>query len=256
MSFTVKDVAAMAGVSVRTLHHYDHIGLLKPHAVSEAGYRLYGEQELERLQQILFHRELGFALAEIRAIMDRPDFDRVESLRSHRAALAARRKRLGILIGTIDRTIASLTGEVIMEGHKLFEGFDVDAALEQQKQYDEETDARFDPATVAESRRRTARYSKAEWGRILKEGAALQTAMGELFAEGAAPDSERMQQLVRQHHLYINDRFYTCPIAVCRGLGEMYANDPRFAANYEKVQPGLSRFVSEAIRIYADSQRE
>ncbi|HUX51622.1 MAG TPA: MerR family transcriptional regulator, partial [Spirochaetia bacterium] len=124
MSFTVKDVAAMAGVSVRTLHHYDHIGLLKPHAVSEAGYRLYGEQELERLQQILFHRELGFALAEIRTIMDRPDFDRVESLRSHRAALAARRKRLGILIGTIDRTITSLTGEVIMEGHKLFEGFD------------------------------------------------------------------------------------------------------------------------------------
>ncbi len=156
MSYTVKQVASMAGVSVRTLHHYHHIGLLRPHTVTEAGYRLYGQEELERLQQILFHRELGFALADIKTILDRPDFDRLRALESHRAALVARRKRLATLIRTVERSVASIKGETIMEGHRLYDGFDVEAVLAQQQGYAAEVDERYDPATVEESRRRTS----------------------------------------------------------------------------------------------------
>ncbi|HUX13755.1 MAG TPA: MerR family transcriptional regulator [Spirochaetia bacterium] len=254
MGYSVKDIATMAGVSVRTIHHYDHIGLLKPQDVTGAGYRLYGDEELNRLQQILFYRELGFALSEIKATLDRPDFDRVGSLESHRAALIARRRRLGTLIATIDRTVASLKGETVVEKHRLFEGFDVEAILGEQEEYTAEVDAKYDPALVAESRRKTARYTKAEWGRILREGTELRLAMSELLAAGAKPDDPGMQDLVQRHHMYINDRFYTCSIPVYRGLGELYVNDPRFAANFEKAGRGLARFVSDAIRIYTSKQ--
>src|SRR4051812_975594 len=120
MSYTVKAAATFAGVSVRTLHHYDHVGLLVPSAVSESGYRLYSDDDLARLQQILFYRELGFELKVIKEVLEQPDFDRRAALISHRAHLTEMQGRLGKILETCDRTIAALEGGLLMEPKDMF----------------------------------------------------------------------------------------------------------------------------------------
>ncbi len=165
-AYTVRQLARMAGVSVRTLHHYDQIGLLKPPARTEAGYRLYGENDLLRLQQILFFRELDLPLAEIKAILDRPGFDQVEALRDHRRMLGERAERLARLLRTVDRTIAKLTGEDNMPitDEELYEGFSP-KEREQLQGYEAEARDRWGEM-AAESQGRVRQMSKAQWQAI------------------------------------------------------------------------------------------
>ena len=257
--YTVKQVAEMAGVSVRTLHHYDHIGLLKPRAATTAGYRLYRGPELELLQQILFYREIGLSLAQIKGMVCRPGFDRISALQSHRDALVARRKRIDVLITTIDRTLATAhtqsNTERNLEDAQLFDGFDVDKVMAQHATHDDEVDAKaaggeWDPKLVADSRRRVNSYSKAQMGQILKRGQDLTTAMAQVMDTGADPADPRMQKLVGDYRQHISESFYECSTEVFAGLGKMYAQDHRFRATYEKVRPGLAQFLSTAIARY------
>ncbi len=246
---TVRQLAKLAGVSVRTLHHYDQIKLLRPSARTDAGYRLYGDADALRLQQILFYRELDFPLAEIQVILDRPGFDQIEALRDHRRMLTERAERLARLLRTVDRTIAKLTGENTMPltDEDIYEGFSPEERAKL-KGYEAEAADRWSEM-AAESGRRVRQMTKAQWQAIQQEGGAVTQRMAELMGRPVG-DADVQAAIARQHAWIEN--FYPCPAEIFRGLGQMYVDDPRFAANYEKVKPGLAVFMRDAMMYYAD----
>ncbi len=245
-SYTINQLATMAGVSVRTLHHYDQIGLLRPTTRSMAGYRLYQEAELLRLQQILFYKELDLPLDEIRRILERPDFNLVAALEGHRRDLRQRAERLETLLTTIDKTIAKLT-EANMEltDAELYEGF-TEEEIERDKR---EVSERYDPALVAESNRRIRKLSREQWQAVKQEGADVSLLIAGLMDK--APGDPEVQKAVARHHAWI-ENFYPASAEVYRGLGQGYASDARFRAFFDKFRPGLADFMQAAMAFYAE----
>jgi DNA-binding transcriptional MerR regulator len=245
-AYTVGQLARMAGVSVRTLHHYDQIGLLEPSARTEAGYRLYGEPELLRLQQILFFKELDMPLDEVRQILDDPEFDQIAALEHHRQLLHRRTERLTRLLKTIDRTIDRLTeDDMTLTDQDLYKGF----TTEQIERYKREAREMYDPALVQESERRVKKMSRAEWKAVGAEGEAVTTGLAALADR--EPGDEEVQKLIARHHAWI-ENFFPCSAEVYRGLGQGYVEHPEFRAFYEKHRPGLADFLSAAMNHYAD----
>jgi len=245
-SYTVRQVARMAGVSVRTLHHYDQVDLLKPASRTAAGYRLYGEQDLLRLQQILFFKELDLPLDEIRRILDDPGFDQVQALADHRQLLQQHMERLARLLKTIDRTIDRLTEKTMeMTDEELYEGF----TKEQIERYKREAREQYDPVLVAESERRVRRMSKAQWQAIKAEGDEVTRGLAALMDR--PPADPVVQALIARHHAWI-ENFYPASAEVYRGLGQGYAQHPEFRAFYERYRPGLADFMAAAMALYAD----
>ena len=245
-AYTVSQVAKMAGVSVRALHHYDQIGLLKPSARTGAGYRLYGEPELLRLQQILFFKELDMPLNEVRQILDDPGFDQMAALEHHRQLLHRRMERLKRLLKTIDRTIDKLTeDDMTLTDEELYEGF----TTEQIERYKREAREMYGPAQVEESEQRVKKMSRAEWKAVGAEGEAVTTALAAL-ADREPGDAE-VQALIARHHAWI-ENFYPCSAEIYRGLAQGYVEHPEFRAFYEKYRPGLADFMSAAMNHYAD----
>lgn len=245
-AYTVQQLADLAGVSVRTLHHYDAIELLKPSSRTAAGYRVYGEDDLLRLQQILFFKELDFPLDEIKRVLDRPGFDRVTALESHRRMLQERAARLAVLMRTIDKTIQSLKEDTMpLTDAELYEGF----SPEQIESYKREVQERYDPMLVAESNRRVSKMSKAQWKAVGAQGEAVTRRMAELM--GRDPGDPEVQQTIAGHHAWI-ENFYPCSAEVYRGLGELYTSDDRFRAFYEAYAPNLADFMQAAMNFYSD----
>jgi len=247
MAYTVKAVADLAGVSIRTLHHYDEIGLLKPASVSHSGYRHYTDGDLERLQQILFFRELGFSLQEIRDIVDSPGFDQKQALLTHRQLLLEKQRRLQALIHSVDQSIEALERGTPMDKNAMFEGFD-ESQLEE---YRQEAKARWGHTDAwKQSQERTSRYTKQDWEEIKAEAKDIQNRIAALMDRDPG-DPQVQEQIGRWYH-HMNDRYYTVHPAMFRGLGDMYVNDHRFMANYEKVKPGMAQFMQQAMHVYAD----
>lgn len=252
MALTVKELAALAGVSVRTLHHYDAIGLLRPARVGENGYRYYEEPQLLRLQQILFFRELDFPLEAIARMLDSGAFAQSDALEDHRRLLQQRIQRLATLVGTIDKTIAHLKGGAPMAQEEFFEGFDT----AQQARYEQEIRERYGAcegfeARLAESKRRVAALTKADHARIRAELEARERALATALAEGLSPDCPEVQALVRAHYEWMAS-FYTPSPTMFAGLGQMYCDHPDFRARYEALAPGLPEFLAQAMRIFAE----
>ncbi|NGQ96289.1 MerR family transcriptional regulator [Brevibacillus sp. SYP-B805] len=253
MPYKVKEVAEMAGVSVRTLHHYDQIGLLHPETVTPAGYRLYTDQNLERLQQILFFKEIGFSLREIKQIIDSPHFDRKQALQSHRKWLLEKKKRLEEMIRTVDRTILSLEGGIRMEGKEMFEGFDMTAIEQHREKYADEAKRLYGKEIVEETERRTSRYTKEDWAAIMGKWDELFKRIAAAMDKG--PADPGVQQAVGELRQHITDSFYDCTVEIFRGLGDLYVNDERFTANIDRYKPGLAAFLREAMHLYCDNQQ-
>ena len=245
-AYTVSQLAKLAGVSVRTLHHYDQIGLLEPSARTEAGYRLYDEPELLRLQQILFFKELDMPLDEVRQILVDPGFDQVAALEHHRRLLQQRMDRLARLLKTIDRTIESLEeDDVTLADEELYEGF----TKEQIERYKREAREMYDPAQVEESERRAKKMSRAQRKAVGAEGEAVTTALAAL-ADREPGDAE-VQRAIARHHAWI-ENFYPCSAERYRGLGQLYVEHPEFRAFYDKHRSDLADFLSAAMNHYAD----
>lgn len=245
-AYTVSELARLAGVSVRTLHHYDQIGLLRPTARSAASYRQYTEADLVRLQQILLFKEFDMALSEIQAILDRPDFQQVQALRNHRRMLEQRGVRLTRLIQTIDRTILKLAeGDMSLTDEELFEGF----TPEQAERYGREARERWGEDAVDQTEAHLRKMSKEQWKGIKAEGEQVTQLMGSLI--GRLPGDPEVQQAIARHHAMI-EHFYPAPAAVYRGLGQLYVEHAEFRAYYEKVGPGLAEFMRSAMEIYCD----
>jgi DNA-binding transcriptional MerR regulator len=244
MSYTVKQLADLAGVSVRTLHYYDEIGLLPPARGSTNGYRYYSEGDVLRLQQILFYKELGLGLDEIGALLQEPGFDVVSALEEHRGALAQRLGRLRRLMQTVERTIAHLKGETPMDAKEMFEGF----SEAEQAQYEVEAEALWGES-VRESSRKWKTYSAAKKSQVMAEAKAVYEDLIDLLDQ--APASGVVQAVIARWHQHMR-YFFEPSVAVLRGLGNGYNDDARFRATFDKMNPRLAPFMRQAIEIYCD----
>jgi len=248
MSHTVGRVADLAGITVRTLHHYDEIGLLSPSDRSRAGYRRYDEADLERLQQILFYRELGFPLEEIAGILADPKSDGLAHLERQHELLTARIARLREMVTAIEFAMEAqkvgirLTPE---ERFEVFGDFDPD-------QYDEEARERWgETDAYQESARRTSRYTKDDWLRMKAESTEWGQRLAEAMNAGTAADSPPAMELAEEHRQHISRWFYECSYEIHTGLADMYLADERFTRFYEDIQPGLARYLHDAIHANA-----
>lgn len=247
MAYTIKKLAEMAGVSVRTLHHYDAIGLVVPAARSASGYRLYGEPELLRLQAVLFYRELDLGLEAIGRILDEPGYEAIAALESQDRLLAARAERLSKLRNTIGRTISRLRGETMLSDEELYEGF----AREDVEKIKAEARERWGSTEAyAESQRRVGRMGKADLDRVKTEGAAIDAAAAAAMAAGQDPASAAVQAIMARKYKHLR-AFYEPSKEIFAGLGRMYVEDERFRANYEKLAPGLADYLRKAMEAYA-----
>jgi MerR family transcriptional regulator, thiopeptide resistance regulator len=241
--FTVKQLSSLAGVTPRALRHYDQIGLLKPSHVGENGYRYYGEEAALRLQQILFYRELGLPLEEIKNIMGRRDFDVLAALESHKTEISKRIKRLEQLVGTVDNTILYLKGQKLMDDKQIFAGF----SPEEEEKYAREAEQMYDPETVRESNRRWKAYGKEKQQAILAEGKQIYVEMIAAMPKGVtSPDVQALIERWRAHM----DYFWTPNLEQLRGLADGYVDDPRFRANFDAMHPQLATFIQEAVHHY------
>lgn len=247
--YSVKEVAELSGVTIRALHHYDHIGLLKPAVRTEKKYRLYDRGNLLRLQQILFYRELDLSLEAIKDILDDPEFDTAEALIGHRERLIQRQKHMTSLIRTVDKTLASIEGEkkMTLKDKDLYKGFD----QEKIDRWNREVEEKYNPEIVAESRSKISKMSKAQFAEVQRQGDRVTLAIAELMDNGAS-DPE-VQAQIKQHHAWI-ENFYDCPANVYKGLGQLYVENPEFTSFYEKVKPGLAAFMCEAMAYFADQE--
>jgi DNA-binding transcriptional MerR regulator len=249
MRYTVKQLGDAAGVSTRTLHFYDEIGLLNPDAYGENGYRYYEESALLRLQQILFFKELDFSLADIKLTIDRPGFDTLRALRAHRKTLEERMGRLARLIETVDKTILHVKGELTMAEGEFYRGF----SEEKQQEYEEEIRRRYGDKELKQSRERWGSYGPQQKQQVRNEFDRIVVALRAHKREGF--DSPEVQALVKELHVWVNN-FYDCSLDTFEGLGHMYNAAPDFKVMYEtKYGPDVSEFLEKAIVAYCEAQR-
>ena len=243
-------VAALAGVTVRTLHHYDRIGLLSPSGRSAAGYRLYAPADLDRLHQVLLYRELGFSLEDVADLLS-DDADPEAHLRRQHRLLRDRLDRTQAMVAAVEKEMEaramgmSLTPE---EKFEVFGEFDPD-------QYEEEVQERWgETDAYAQSKRRTSSYTKEDWVRIKAEGEDVEARFAAALAAGVPADSEQAMDIAEEHRQQISRNFYDCPPGMHAGLGRMYVEDERFTAHYERRAPGLAQWVSTAVQANAARQ--
>lgn len=251
MSYKINQIAEMAGITIRTLRYYDKIGLLIPSARSEAGYRLYSADDLERLQQILFFRELDFSLAGIQELMNNPSYDRTEALAMQIDWLNKKAAHYSKLARLAQTTLKHLEGGVKMTEKDLFDGFDYEKMQEEQKKYEDEVKERWGNSDAYRiSRERTAKYTKEDWEKINQVQMDNMKELCELYQAGVAYDDPRVLQVVENAMNFISRYFYPCNLEIMSGLGNMYICDERFTAFYEKFAPGLAVYYNNAIQHY------
>ncbi|MFF6997839.1 MerR family transcriptional regulator [Streptomyces sp. NPDC008313] len=249
MGYSVGQVARFAGVTVRTLHHYDEIGLLVPGERSHAGHRRYGDGDLDRLQQILFYRELGFPLDEVAALLDDPDADPRAQLRRQHSLLTARIEKLQRMAAAVEHAMEARTMGINLTPEEKFEVF----GGKDPEEHAEEAERRWGGTQeYAESQRRAARYTKEDWKRIQAEVDSWGERYGALMEAGEPPAGERAMDLAEEHRQHITTWYYTCAYAMHRCLGEMYVADERFKEYYDSLRPGLAEHLRDAIAANAD----
>lgn len=244
MSYSVGQVAGFAGVTVRTLHHYDEIGLLVPSERSHAGHRRYGDEDLDRLQQILFYRELGFPLDEVAALLDDPETDPRAHLRRQHELLTARIEKLQKMAAAVEHAMEARTMGINLTPEEKFEVFgDKDP-----EEHAEEAERRWGGTEAyAESQRRAARYTKDDWKRMQAEVASWGERYDALMEAGEPATGERAMDMAEEHRQHISQWFYDCSYEIHRGLAEMYMSDERFKEFYDSMRPGLAEHLRDAI---------
>ena len=256
MKYTVKALADLAGVTPRTLRWYHQKGLLQPQEVTEAGYRLYGPQEADRLQLILFYRELGLNLETIRTLLEAPDFDRLAALQGHLAELEARRRRLDALILTVEKTIQDAKGETIMSDKEKFEAFKRRAVEANEKQHGKEVRETYGDAEADRANARILALTEEEYRQWKDLGAEILSALAAAARAGEEPQGPEGQRIAELHRRWLSYSWETYTPQAHRGLAELYTADERFTAYYDREVPGCAAFLREAIGAYtAYSQR-
>lgn len=240
----IKEVANLVGISVRTLHHYDQIGLLVPSGATAAGYRLYSDNDLEVLQQILFFKELGFPLKTIKEIINNPSFNREEALTMHRDMLLEKRKQLSEILDTVEKTIQYYKGEIQMTNKEKFEGFDFS-----QNPYEQEARERWGNPAVDEANKKVSGMSaeqQAQFNTIYRNLTTLRK---------SSPQSAEAQAGIQEWYTFLNT-IGNYSLDAFKGLGQMYVADERFTQNIDQFGEGLAQFMCDAMAYYADSRKK
>lgn len=249
MEYTVQKLGSLAGVSPRTLRYYDEIGLLKPARISSSGYRIYGQAEVDRLQQILFYRELGVSLDSIKDIVTAPSFDGVKALRQHRQKLLAKRDQLDLLIANVDKTIALQEGRSDMTDQEKFAGFKQKLLDENEKNYGEEIRQKYGDEAVARSNAKFMSMTPEQFARFTKLAEEVKATLAEAFKTGD-PAGELAQKAADLHKQWLTYSWSEYSKEAHAGLAQMYVDDERFTAYYDQEQPGTAAFLRDAIHIY------
>jgi DNA-binding transcriptional MerR regulator len=249
MKYTAYNLAKLAGITVKTLYHYDKIGLLKPIDRSEAGYRYYGKAELLRLQQILFLKELDFPLERIKMILSDPNFDTLDALNDQKKLLFDKLTRLQKLLNTIDKTINDLKnnkgGNIMLSDEELYDGFETGKAME----YRKEAKDRWGADSVTESENRLKKLGRKGFELVKQQGIEITQNLASFMDKH--PGHPDVQDCIAQYHKYLGN-FYEVSKERLLGLGNLYVDDPRFTAYYDKFKPGLAVFVKKAIEYYVN----
>ena len=252
MEYTVLQLARMSGVSPRTLRYYDQKRLLSPARVTEAGYRIYGEEQVARLQQILFYRELGLALKDIRKILDAPQFDARTALLSHLAALKERKTRIERLIETVENTILQKEGKRIMTDQEKFKGFQKKSLEENEQKYGEEIRQRYGEETVRQSNKRWLEMDEATVKSMQELGEEIKRELEQAVEAGLSPVGESGKKLMQMHRKWLSYTWEEYSPQAHKGLGQMYVSDHRFTEYYDKSVPGCAQFLCDAINAFAE----
>jgi DNA-binding transcriptional MerR regulator len=249
MKYQIKKVAEISGVSVRTLHLYDELGLLKPAYRGANGYRYYEKPQLLVLQQILLYRELGFELKQIKRIICKPSFDRISALIAHRRVLQQNLNRTKKVIATVDKTIDYLKGTASMSNHEFFAGI----SPEVQARHEQEIAERFgEPARkhIEQSKARVKNWRKTDWEKSAKAFARICQDLVKLMSQGGTADSAEVQEVIRRHYEWLN-QFWTPNRESYAGHGEFIVNS-KLRGAFEEHHSKLPEFVRAAIGVYAD----
>ncbi len=243
MKYSISEAATLMGVSVRTLHYYDEIGLLLPSSVvPETGYRYYDEKALEKLQQILFYKELDFSIKDIVKIMDSPDYQKEEAMQNQRELLKMKKERLERLIGLLD---AGLKGENTMS----IKEFDMTEIENAKEKYAKEVQEKWGSTDAyMQSQKKTAGFTKEDWAKSQEKASQIMQEFAKHIGEN--PASVGVQKLVEVWQSYITEFYYDCTKEILAGLGQMYVADERFMNNMDQHGAGTAKLMSEAIAIY------
>lgn len=250
MKYSVKQVSKLSGVSIRTLHHYDRIGLLKPELRTEANYRLYGNDELLRLQQILFYKALDFPLKEIKEILDNPEFEVIQALSEHKTALSNKQKQIDTLIETIDKTINQLKGQKMLKPEQLYEGLSPETA----KEYREKAIEKYGEENVQTSENYLLSLSRMEFDELKKEQTEVTERLASLINEKT--DNTKVQNEVAKHYAITRQFWGTANNKNQQadqyvGLGELFVSDERFTQKNGQPRPEFAQFLCNAMKYFA-----
>lgn len=249
MEYTINKLGQMAGVSTRTLRYYDEIGLLKPVRINSSGYRIYGKQQVERLQQVMFYRELGVGLEEISRILDAPGFNKTAALESHLDALLNKKKQLEKLIANIEKTILTEKGEITIMDEERFKGFKKRMVEENEEKYGAEIRGKYGDETVEKSNAKVMGMTKEQYAEVEKLSAELNETLKAAIKLGD-PAGELAQKACELHKKWLMYFWDGYSKEAHMGLGQMYVADERFSAYYDKIAPGCAEFLRDAIMIY------
>ena len=255
MEYTVQKLAKLAGISTRTLRYYDEIGILKPARINSSGYRIYGQAEVDRLQQILFYRELGVGLDSIKNIVTSPSFDGAIALREHREKLLEKRNQLDLLIANVEKSIALTEGRTKMSDEEKFEGFKQKMIDDNEKKYGEEVRAKYGNETVDKSNAKLKNMTQEEYDQVTNLAKQVEETLVEAFATGD-PAGELAQKAVDLHRQWLSFYWPKYTKEAHAGLAQMYVDDERFKAYYDKGQPGTAEFLRDAIYIYTGVKKK
>ncbi|SES20580.1 DNA-binding transcriptional regulator, MerR family [Gracilibacillus ureilyticus] len=250
MEYTVSQLAKLSGVSGRTLRYYDQIGLLRPARVNDAGYRFYGEKEVDQLQQILFFRELEMSLEEINRIIHQPDFDQTEALRSHYKQLEKKRDRLDNIIATVEKTIAAKEGGMNMSNEAKFDAFKEKLIEDNEQNYGKEIREKYGEQTVKESNNKLRGMSEEDFQAMNQLGEDIIILLEKAYQTGD-PASDLAQELAAKHKDWLMYSWSSYSKQAHIGLAEMYVEDERFTSYYDKNVKGGTKFLRDAILIFA-----
>lgn len=249
MEYTVQKLAQMAGISARTLRYYDQIGILTPARINSSGYRIYGQAEVDRLQQTLFYRELGVSLEKIKEIITAPSFDGTQALREHRERLLEKREQLDELISNVEKTIELTEGGIKMMNQEKFKGFKQKLVEDNETKYGKEIREKYGDETVNKSNQKVNGMSQEQYDEVTKLATAVIETLHAAFKTGdpAGKLAQKTADLHRQWLCYYWDSYSKEAHA---GLAQMYVDDPRFTAFYDEKQPGSAEFLRDAVLLY------
>ncbi|MNI33810.1 HTH-type transcriptional activator TipA [compost metagenome] len=249
MEYTVLKLGHMAGVSTRTLRYYDEIGILKPARINSSGYRIYGQSEVDRLQQILFYRELGISLEGIMDIMNAPAYDGDLALKEHREKLLEKRNQLDLLIANVDQTLAQREGRITMTNNEKFKGFKQTLIDDNEQKYGEEIRTKYGDEQIDKSNNRIKGMTEQQYQEIEQLGAQVLAVLADAYATGD-PAGELAQQAADLHRQWLSFYWDSYSKEAHAGVAQMYVEDERFTAYYDKDQPGSAEFLRDAVLIY------